>query len=143
MSLRMLILLLLSLWMAPSRADCIDDAAAYHSVNSLILRAISQVESSQGRNAGVRHNKNGSVDVGMMQTNSVHFPELAKFGISPNHLMNSCVSTYVAAWQLRKKIEKHGNTWKAVGAYHSETPKYRDPYAAKVRSIVESWTHAQ
>ncbi len=36
--------------------------------------------------------------------------------------MQPCVSVYVAAWRLREMTNKYGNTWAAVGAYHSETP---------------------
>lgn len=119
-------------------ADCFDDAAAYHQVNAWTLRAIAYQESSFNERA-VGRNSNGSVDVGLTQTNSIHFPDLAKFGISARDLFDPCKSTFVAAWLLRKKILKHGNTWAAVGAYHSETPSLRDRYAAQVKRTVDFW----
>lgn len=122
-------------------ADCFDDAAAFHGVNPWILRAIASVESGFNPNA-TRLNSNGSSDVGFTQTNSVHFQELNKYGISKNDLYDPCKSIYVAGWLLRKKINKHGNTWDAVGTYHSETPKHRDAYAAKVRSVVAEWARS-
>lgn len=54
--------------------------------------------------------------------------ELAKWGITPNHLLNPCVSTYVAAWLLSKKIRKYGNTWEGIASYHSTTPYYNQRY---------------
>lgn len=121
-----------------AKADCFDNAAAYHGVNPWILRGIAFVESGFKANA-TRVNSNGSQDVGVTQTNSIHFLELSKYGISRNDLYDPCKSIHVAGWLLRKKINKHGNTWIAVGAYHSETPKYRDAYAAKVSSVVAAW----
>jgi soluble lytic murein transglycosylase-like protein len=115
---------------APAHADCFDDAAAYQHVNPAVLRAIAWQE-SRGR-AGARHrNANGSVDYGLMQINSVHLDELQRWGIDPARLMDPCVGVYVAAWHLRKMMLKYGNTWDAVGAYHSETP-------ASIRRIVEA-----
>ncbi len=57
-----------------------------------------------------------------MQINSIHLRRLFGYGISKEALMQPCVSVYVAAWRLREMTNKYGNTWAAVGAYHSETP---------------------
>lgn len=96
--------------------DCVTQAASYHSVNSWILRGIIQVESSFNPNA-VNNNRNGTFDIGIAQINSMHFKELSKHGIAPRDLMDACVSSYVAAWHLRKQVRLYGNTWFAVGAY--------------------------
>lgn len=121
-----------------ARADCIDDAATYHHVNALVLRAIAQQESSFRSNI-VTRNTNGSVDIGMFGTNSIHLPDLATVGVGPDDLKEPCVAAYVAAWMYRKKIVRHGNTWTAVGAYHSETPRHRDRYAQAIHRIVQSY----
>jgi hypothetical protein len=34
---------------------------------------------------------------------------------------------------------KYGNTWQAIGAYHSESPKHRDAYARSIQQILLSW----
>lgn len=110
---------------------CVNSAAAHHFVNPWILRAILQVESGNKPDA-LNRNNNGSIDVGIAQINSMHFKELAKHGISPADLMNECVSTYVAAWHLAKQYKAYGNTWFAVGAYHSATPCFNRRYAGLV-----------
>ncbi len=120
-------------------ADCIEQAAAYHQVNAVVLRAMAWHESGM-RSWAVGKNQNGTYDIGLMQINSIHLQELSKYGIGPQHLTDACVSAYVGAWKYRSKVNKHGNTWTAVGAYHSETPVYRDAYAAKIAAIVRQWT---
>lgn len=116
-------------------ADCFDDAASFHHVNPLILRAIGIVESGN-RPEVTNRNSNGSIDYGLMQINSIHLPELANYGIGKADLFNGCKSVYLGAWILRQSIDKYGNTWAAIGSYNSSTPVYRDRYAAKVQSVV-------
>lgn len=118
--------------------DCITQAARYHGVNQWVLRAIGWHE-SKIRPGAIGRNANGSVDLGAFQTNSVHLPELAKYGISAQHLMNGCVSAYVGAWRLRTMINRYGLSWKAIGAYHSETPQLRDRYAEAIQGILLQW----
>lgn len=117
-------------------ADCFDDAAAFHNVNPTILRAIAIVESGD-KPWAINRNANGSVDYGEMQINSIHLSELAQYGVNKQDLFDGCKSIYTGAWILRKSIDRYGNTWSAIGTYHSATPAYRDSYAAKVRAIAE------
>lgn len=132
-------LLALSWCMSDARADCYDDAGMFHSVNPWVLRAIVYKES--GFNPSVVHprNRNNSEDIGVAGINSIHLPELASYGVSREDLRDPCKSTYIAGWHLRKQIRRYGNTWAAVGAYHSATPFRRDQYAAQIRQIIEQW----
>lgn len=106
---------------------CIVPAAEFHGVNAFVLRAILKVESGLKPGA-IGKNRNGTIDVGIGQMNSMHFPALAKVGVSPESLMNACVGTYVAAWHLRKSIDKYGNTWFGIAAYHSTTAYFNARY---------------
>ena len=121
-----------------AHADCFDEAAQYQKVNPLILRAIAWQE-SHNRADAVNRNANGSTDYGVMQINSVHLPTLSKYGISQSTLMEPCKNVYIAAWHLRQKMNKYGNTWAAVGAYHSESPPLRDRYAQDIAAILRRW----
>lgn len=123
---------------APAFADCFDSAAYWHGVNPLILRAIAAVE-SHGNPHAIHRNHNGTTDLGELQINSVHLQELARYGIRASDLLNECVNVYVAAWHLKKQMDIYGNTWAAVGAYHSQNPKLRDQYAALVKQKLEFW----
>jgi soluble lytic murein transglycosylase-like protein len=120
-----------------AQADCFDGAAAHQRLNPLVLRAIAWQE-SRDQPKTIHHNANGTVDYGMMQINSIQLPVLKKHGITRRALMSACKSVYVAAWLLRTHIEKYGNSWAAVGAYHSETPALRDQYAHRILQIVRT-----
>ncbi|KWN14711.1 BapC protein [Burkholderia territorii] len=122
----------------PAHADCYEAAAQYQQVNPLILRAIAWQE-SHGHADALNYNANGSIDYGLMQINSVHLPTLASYGIAKDALMEPCKNVYIAAWVLRQKMNKYGNTWAAVGAYHSETPALRDRYASAIATILARW----
>lgn len=122
----------------PVRADCIDDAAARHQVNAVVLRAIGWQE-SRLRPDAIGHNANGSVDLGAFQINSVHLPTLARYGIAPEALIDGCVSAEVAAWHYRRQVDRLGNTWAAVGAYHSATPGHAARYANRIAAILTRW----
>ncbi|SAK71287.1 lytic transglycosylase, catalytic [Caballeronia pedi] len=136
-------LLVASLAASPAFADdCFEQAAAYQGVNPLVLRAVAWRE-SKGDAAAINRNLNGSMDVGQLQINSIHFPDLARHGIPHRALTDPCVNVFVAAWLLKQKMVKYGNTWRAVGAYHSESPKYRDAYARSIQQILVGWGELQ
>lgn len=107
--------------------SCIAAAASHHHVNPSLLRAILKVESNLNPQA-VGRNRNGTLDVGIGQINSRHFPLLAAYGIRPAHLLDPCIGSYVAAWLLSRVIASHGNTWEAVARYHSGTPHFNRRY---------------
>lgn len=117
----------LSLAQDVSPGRCIAAAAQYHRVDENVLTAILRVESKMNEKT-VTRNSNGSIDVGLGGTNSIHFPDLMKVGIYPEHLLDACVSTYVAAWGLSKKVAKLGYNWYGVASYHSTTPYYNHRY---------------
>ncbi len=138
LSMRLVFAALLALAACGARADCIAAAAARHQVNAEVLRAIGWQESRlQPRALG--HNADGSTDVGAFQINSAHLPELARLGIARAALDDGCVSADVAAWHYRRQIERDGNTWRAVGAYHSRTAARAAWYANRIAAILMQW----
>ncbi|MHB0818480.1 lytic transglycosylase domain-containing protein [Stutzerimonas stutzeri] len=111
--------------------QCLSDAAHHHGVDLTLLSAIAWTES---RLDPIAHaiNSNGSSDYGLMQINDWWLPRLVRFGISRQDLLDPCISAYVGAWILAQEIQRHGPTWRAVGAYNSPTPQKQQAYAAKV-----------
>ena len=122
----------------PAHGDCIDDAAARHQVNATVLRAIGWQESRLQPQA-LGRNANGSIDVGAFQINSVHLSELGRYGIDRAALADGCTSAEVAAWHYRRQVERQGNGWRAVGAYHSATPARAAWYANRIAAILMRW----
>lgn len=125
-------------WTAPATADCIDQAAAYHEVNSHVLRAIGWHE-SRLKPSAIGKNTNGTIDIGAFQINSMHLSELAKYGVDKAALLDGCTAAYVGAWHYKKQIKQYGNTWQAVGAYHSRTPARSAWYANQIAQILMGW----
>jgi soluble lytic murein transglycosylase-like protein len=138
LSLKALTLGAIALSTTIAHADCIDDAAYYQQVHPYVLRAIAYQE-SQMRADVTHYNTNRTTDYGVMGINSVHLPELSGFGIAKEQLLDPCVNAYVGAWYLRRKMEKYGNTWQAVAAYHSETPDIGAAYAVKIQNVLTTW----
>lgn len=100
------------------RQPCWDAAARYHGVDPWLLYAIAKVESGFDPAAINRANRNGSVDTGLMQINSIHYSRLRQFGIEPSALTNACASTFIGAWVLADGQRRYGKTWKAIAAYN-------------------------
>lgn len=119
-------------FLRPGTSCTWEGVAARWGVNPHILYAIAKTESNFNPRAINRANNNGSEDVGMMQINSFWFPILARKGISREDLFDACVSLDIGAWVLSQNMERHGNTWKAIGAYNAVTPSKQQVYADKV-----------
>lgn len=123
---RALLALLLSLLALPALAQpsnlpkgpCWDAAAAFHKVDPWLLYSIGWVES--GHNvAATNANKNGTIDRGLMQINSIHYPALRAHGMDPDLVVrNACMSTYAGAWVLKDAMSRYGYTWEAIAAYN-------------------------
>lgn len=109
-------------------------AANYRHIDPSLLKAIAIQESGLNLRAVNRNNKNGSVDHGPFQINSSWLPKLKKHGITVAQLYDPCISAYVAAWILADSINRHGATWRAVGAYNSPTEANRLIYAKYIRT---------
>ena len=129
---------LLSLATIPiaSKAACFEEAASRYQVPSVLLKAISRVESAGNPNA-LNRNKDGSFDIGHMQINSRWLPKLSHFGISRDQLWDPCANTLVGAWILAQNVHRIGYSWNAVGAYNAASPEKRDLYARKISEAMK------
>ncbi len=117
-----------------SHAFCFAEAASVYQVNELVLRAIAQHESRM--NPGLRLvNSNGSIDFGLMGVNSIHLsPDepLSRAGMTREMLLDPCTNVMTGAYLLRRKISKFGNTWTAIGAYHSTKDVHNANYQLRI-----------
>jgi soluble lytic murein transglycosylase-like protein len=107
--------------------QCLQSAAQYHGVNPHLLRAVLTVESGLNPHA-VGKNTNGTVDLGLGQINSMHLPELQRYGVTQTHLFDPCRASYIAAWFLRRGLDRYGYSWYGAATYHSTTPVHNQRY---------------
>jgi hypothetical protein len=59
----------------------IDRLAVKYSLSSSTVRAVARCESSMYGSA-INHNKNGTIDKGYLQINSIHYENMAQLGLS-------------------------------------------------------------
>ncbi|OSK99554.1 X polypeptide [Escherichia coli H386] len=100
-------------------ADCFDLAGRDYKIDPDLLRAISWKESRYRVNA-IGINPVTGYGSGLMQVDSQHFNELARYGIKPEHLTTDpCMNIYTGAYYLAIAFKKWGVSWEAVGAYNA------------------------
>lgn len=73
-----------------------------------------------------------SFDVGLMQINNWW---LKRFNIPLADAFNPETNIYFGSWILKQEMERHGDLWLAVGAYHSPKPARANSYARKVKAV--------
>ncbi len=116
---------------SPLRAECFEAAGRQYQVSPELLRAVAQQESGLNPRA-INRNRNGSVDIGMMQINSSWLPLLARHGIREQDLWEPCTNVMVGAWILGSNFKRMGVSIAALGAYNTSNPQGRQRYAAQV-----------
>ncbi len=95
--------------------DCFDLAGRDYKIDPDLLRAISWQESRYRVNA-IGINPVTGYGSGLMQVDSQHFNELARYGIKPEHMTTDpCMNIYTGAYYLAiafKKMGRHlGGRW--------------------------------
>ena len=111
-------------------------ASVYH----LPPRVLPSIQAIEGGRVGLMHsNTDGSVDLGVMQINTLWIGPLARFTGLPDanvrdRLLNdSCFNIAAAGLIMRTYLnETKGDLLRAVGDYHSHTPVLNLSYQAKV-----------
>ena len=126
----------------PSWADafCFDEAGRTYGIDPRTLRVIAKHES--GLNPGViSKNTNGSMDIGLMGINTVHFASgeaFQKMGLTPQMMLDPCTNVQAGAYLLKRKMLKYGPSWDAIGAYHSETPDKAYAYMVRIFNLAKT-----
>ncbi len=117
----------------PNLPPCVYQAAQDY---SLPPRGLIALWLTEGGRVGMSNtNKNGTVDYGPMQINTVWLKRLAKdFGVTAELLTNDfCFSVRAGAYILRYEINQaDGSFWDGVGHYHSRTPQFKYKYIDRV-----------
>lgn len=79
-------------------------------------------------------NANRSFDSGLMQVNSFW---LKKYGIPLEAALDPGANIFLGSWILKQEIERQGQTWNAVGAYHSPDEARSRRYIELVKAALE------
>jgi len=137
---RALLAITLALACLPAHAEdaalsrCVLAASARYQVPADLVRAVMRAEG--GAVGTVARNRNGSADLGVMQINTIHLPELARYGITRDMLVrDACLNIHVGTWILQRELSRGGDYWTNVGAYNSRTPVHNKRYRERV------WQH--
>ena len=135
--------------MLASIAACMALSATLNSLPPQILPAIQIIEG--GRPGAELHNRNGSHDLGLMQINTLWLLPLSRTTglrdaeLRTKLLNDPCFNIAAAAAILSLNLRKTGgDLWRAVGEYHSHTPRRNWSYQGRVwlasRSVMSEWT---
>lgn len=122
---------ILILCLLPSllNAFCFEDAGKKYAISPLLLECIAKTESHLDPTA-TNKNRNGSVDIGLMQVNSYW---ITKLGLDGDRLItDSCYNTMAGARILSQCIDRHGYTWEAVGCYNAVSMNKKTAYSWKI-----------
>ncbi len=103
-------------------------ASVKYDIPANIFMAI--VEKEGGKPWQVVKNKNGTVDIGPMQFNTVYLKELEKYGIEPKDVAASgCYPYDVAAWRVKNHLKNDsGDIWTRAANYHSRNKNVNSIY---------------
>jgi soluble lytic murein transglycosylase-like protein len=111
--------------------DCINHAAVVYHVPAIVILSIMKKEN--GKNGDANLNKNGTIDYGVMQINSLWLPKIAPYGYTKDDLQfNACKNVEVAAWIIAQNIPSGKSLWAGIASYHSRTPSHNMPYKNSV-----------
>lgn len=111
--------------------DCINRAAVVYHVPATVI--LSVIKKEGGRNGDANKNRNGTVDYGVMQINSIWLPKLAAYGYTQNDIQyNACKNVGVGTWILSQSIASNKSVWIGIGNYHSKTPVFNKKYRASI-----------
>lgn len=117
---------------SPELDEATKQAAEKYGVELQILRAIANLESSYGKRAVLKRNKNATYDLGAMQINSVHWHTTCK-DLDVSVLQGNVDCGARILKQAQKWADSDPN-W--VGRFHSRTPSLKRGYARKVYRIL-------
>lgn len=115
--------------------ECVDRGVEY-----TFALAVIQKESEFNPKA-TNHNKNGSTDKGLFQTNSCWWKTLIQEGMITysDDLYDPATGIKCGVWELSKYVGKYGNTERAYAAYNTGRDVKSNKNSRKVMQYWEAW----
>jgi hypothetical protein len=112
--------------------ECLNHAAITYHVPAKLILAIMKAEG--GKNGMANKNKNGSIDYGVMQVNSIWLNKIGAYGFSAKDLQyDACKNVEVGSWIISQSVANGENAWLGVGNYHSHTPIHNQAYSNTIQ----------
>lgn len=105
-------------------------------ISYFLMKAIALTENADFDNDAIMKNDNGTIDVGLMQINSMWKYWLPEANITHQKLKDPDFNIKIAYTIVSKIIERHGYSWDSIGRYHSGTPKFKERWLNKIKKNV-------
>lgn len=112
-----------------AKGNLFEEAGEYYRIDPYILWSIAKIESKFNPKA-TNKNTNGTMDIGLMQINTIHLPELKKLGFRKEHLFDPKINVFAGAMILKRCFGKHGVTPNGMTCYNGRIKN--NDYGAKV-----------
>lgn len=122
---------------SPVTTQCVQEIAKAHDIPLALIIMIMAQEGGQVGKYSV--NNNNTFDYGPMQINTLWLKDAEAQNVSESDILwNGCLNVYVGSAILKKHLNAtNGNIWKAIGNYHSKTPKFHNIYVGLVLDKVK------
>jgi hypothetical protein len=121
--------------------QCLDRVVQKYQVHPMVLSVIAHAE---GGWAGAKiKNTDGTFDLGLMQINTIHLPELANYGITEKMLVNNeCINLGVAAWYVRRvtvnqDLSDRSAFFRSIARYHNKQEPHISVYAKRLEEAFD------
>lgn len=111
-------------------ADSILNASNQYNINAIELTAIGIVETGLGKYSRTRQNKDGSIDKGVFQINSVNHSKCVEYNLESPEGNALCAAKLLAEIKTRRADY--------LGVYHSKTPSKKAKYLQKITKVLAS-----
>nr|WP_229650316.1 lytic transglycosylase domain-containing protein [Vibrio splendidus]MCC4882976.1 lytic transglycosylase domain-containing protein [Vibrio splendidus] len=112
---------------------CVSYSANHFDINKNVIKSIVLVEG--GKAGTMSRNSNGTYDMGIMQINTIHLPDIKKKYPTvtwKDVAYDPCINIGIGSWILSQRLKEASSYWVGVGNYHSKTPKFRNRYLKKI-----------
>lgn len=125
-----------------TRINCSIEAGLKYNIPIDYILPISSIEN--GRVGQAYKNKNGSIDYGVMQINSVYLKDLEKnynMIVTPEEVSDdSCYAFEIVAFKINQHLKNDkGTILERVAMYHSKTPDLNKNYQTKIIQQSAIW----
>ena len=107
-------------------------AARWYQLNPLELAAIGIIETGLGKYNVDVINKNGTVDTGLFQINTINTSKCPEFNLNTPEGSSMCAARLLQ--RIRRQYQNVDESWPAI--YHSKTKKHKEQYFQKLSKVL-------